>query len=67
MKKIGDDYWNHDGCDIYLMGEHPRLYGKYEIFKGCDFIARAMTLGEAKKIIKKHYEESKDSKVGAVS
>jgi hypothetical protein len=52
MKKIGDDYWTYRGCDVFLMGEHPKLYGKYEIFRGDDFIARAETLKQAKIIIK---------------
>lgn len=50
MKKIGEGYWNYNGYDVYL-AEHPKLSGKYEIYKGCDFISRAATLKEAKKII----------------
>lgn len=51
MKKIGEGYYNHKGYDIYL-AEHPKLCGKYEIYKGCDFISRAANLREAKLIIK---------------
>ena len=50
MKKIGEDYWNYNGCDVYL-AEHPKLQGKYEIYKGCDFIQRAYSLIEAKEVI----------------
>lgn len=51
MKTIGDGYWNYNGCDVYL-AEHPKLIGKYEIYKGFDFIKRAHTLKEVKQIIK---------------
>ena len=50
MKNIGDGYWDYNGCDVYLT-EHPKLKGKYEIYKGCDFISRAYNLKEAKQII----------------
>ena len=50
MKNTGDEYWNYNGCDVYL-AEHPKLIGKYEIYKGCDFIQRAYSLKEAKQII----------------
>ena len=50
MKNIGDGYWAYNGCDVYL-AEHPKLLGKYEIYKGCDFIQRAYSLKEAKQII----------------
>ena len=50
MKNIGDGYWNYNGCDVYS-AEHPKLQGKYEIYKGCDFISRAYNLKEAKEII----------------
>lgn len=50
IKNIGEGYWNYNGCDIYL-AEHPKLSGKYEIYKGCDFIQRAYSLKEAKQII----------------
>lgn len=48
--KIGDGYWNYKSHDIYL-AEHPKLIGKYEIYKGCDFVKRSYTLKEAKEII----------------
>ena len=50
MKKIGEGYWNYNGCDVYL-AEHPKLSGKYEIYKGCDFIQGAYSLKESKQII----------------
>ena len=50
MKKIGDGYWHYNGCDVYL-AEHPKLSGKYEIYKGCDFIQRSYSLKEAKHVI----------------
>jgi hypothetical protein len=50
MKKIGKDYWVYRGYDVYL-SIHPKLQGKYEIYKGCDFISRSTTLKECKKII----------------
>lgn len=50
MKKVGDGWWRYNGCDVYL-AEHPKLIGKYEIFKGDDFISRAYTIKEAKEII----------------
>jgi hypothetical protein len=50
MKKIGEGYWNYKGHDVYL-AENPKLSGKYEIYKVCDFISRAVTLTEAKEII----------------
>ncbi len=50
MKNIGDGYWKYNGCDVYL-AEHPKLQGKYELYKGCDFISRAYSLKEAKQII----------------
>jgi hypothetical protein len=50
MKNIGEGYWNYNGCDVYL-AEHPKLQGKYEIYKGCDFVSRAYNLKEAKQII----------------
>jgi len=50
MKNIGDGYWNYNGCNVYL-AEHPKLQGKYEIYKGCDFVSRAYSLKEAKQII----------------
>lgn len=54
MKNIGDGNWNYNGCDVYL-AEHPKLQGKYEIYKGCDFIQRAYTLNDAKQIIIKKF------------
>ena len=52
MRKIGDGYWKYNGCDVYL-AEHPKLQGKYEIYKGCDIVSRAFSLNEAKQIIQK--------------
>jgi hypothetical protein len=54
MKKIGDGYYNYKGCDVYL-ALHPKLYGKYEIYTGCDFISTAKNLKEAKRIILAYY------------
>jgi hypothetical protein len=50
MKNIGYGYYQYNGCDVYLT-EHPKLQGKYEIYKGCDFVSRAYNLKEAKQII----------------
>lgn len=50
MKKIGPGYWNYKGYDIYLLDDSKSI-GKYEIYKGCDFIQIAQTLKEAKQII----------------
>ena len=50
MKKIAEDCYNLKGFDIYK-AIHPKLYGKYEIYKGCDFISRALNLNDAKQII----------------
>jgi len=50
MKKIGDGYYIYKNYDIYL-AVHPKLYGKYEIYKGCDFIKRTSTIEETKKYI----------------
>lgn len=65
MKNIGEGYWTFNGCDIYL-SEHPKLIGKYEIFKGCDVISRASNLTEAKRIIiEKFGKMSGGARVGA--
>jgi hypothetical protein len=53
MRKIGNGYWNYKGFDIYL-AVHPKLPGKYEIYKGCDFVKRASTLKDCKQIILGH-------------
>jgi hypothetical protein len=53
MRKIGDEYWNYKGFDIYL-AIHPKLPGKYEIYKGCDFVKRASTVKDCKQIILGH-------------
>lgn len=53
MKKIAEDYYNFKGFDIYK-AIHPKLYGKYEIYKGCIFISRAANLKEAKQILNNH-------------
>lgn len=50
MKKVGNDYWIYNGCDVYL-SKHLMLSEKYEIYKGCDFIEMAHSLKEAKQII----------------
>ena len=54
MKKIGQGYYNYKGCDVYL-ALHPKLYGKYEIYRGCDFISKAENLKKAKNIILAYY------------
>lgn len=59
MKKIEDEHWTHKGCDIYLVGEHPKLYGKYEINWGDTFVARAVSLKEAKTIINNIHQSIK--------
>ena len=56
MKKISEDYYNYFGYDIYKR-EHPKLFGKYEIYKGCDFIKRVINLNEAKKTIQSCYQQ----------
>jgi hypothetical protein len=43
--RCGQDYY------IYLI-EHPKLIGKYEIYKNDTFIERAINLSHAKEIIK---------------
>lgn len=45
--------YNYKGFDIYL-AEHPKLYGKYEIYKHDLFICRAANIKEAKNIINTH-------------
>jgi hypothetical protein len=50
MKKLDEDYWTYKGYDIYLL-EHPKLYGKYEIYRNDEFIQRVITLSEAKVFI----------------
>jgi hypothetical protein len=50
MKKIDEDYWTYKGYDVYLL-EHPKLYGKYEIYRDDEFIQRVITLAEAKVLI----------------
>jgi hypothetical protein len=65
MKNIGEGYWTYNGCDVYL-AEHPKLQGKYEIYKGCDFIVRAYTLAEAKqKIIDRFGKNAGGKRIGA--
>ena len=50
MKKIDNDFWKYKGYDIYLL-EHPKLYGKYEIYKNDVFIKRVVSLSEVKLLI----------------
>jgi hypothetical protein len=50
MKKIDKDYWKYKEYDIYLL-EHPKLYGKYEIYKNEVFVLRVNTLLDAKSLI----------------
>ena len=45
-----DDFEYLGFCIYYL--PHPALYGKWEIFKADEFIARVNTKKEAKKICK---------------
>lgn len=47
MKKIDFDTYSYKGYEIMLYS-HPKLYGKYEIYKGDKFICRALTLSDAK-------------------
>ena len=61
MKKIDIEYWVYKGYDVYL-AEHPQLPGKYEIYKGSDFIQRAYSLKEAKQIIIEEFGESQLAK-----
>ena len=51
MRYVDFEQWQHKKYDIFLYGEHPKLYGKYEIYKDECFIERAATLKEAKEII----------------
>ena len=54
MKNISYGYWSYNGCEVYL-AEHPKLQGKYEIYKDSNFIKRAYSLKEAKQIIIEKY------------
>ena len=50
MKKDEDGNWIYKNFTVYL-AEHPKLKGKYEIYKGEDFVSRAYNLSDAKGMI----------------
>jgi hypothetical protein len=55
------EHVQYKGHDIYL-AEHPKLFGKYEIYKGDQFVSRALSIQDAKDRINKkkgnfNYEE----------
>jgi hypothetical protein len=50
MKRVDVDHFNHEGYDIYKL-EHPKLYGKWEIYRNDEFIIRVLDLKEAKTLI----------------
>lgn len=51
MKQIEINHYTYLGYDIYL-AVHPKLIGKYEIYKGENFIKRGYSLKDCKQIIK---------------
>lgn len=51
MIKIDSEYYTYLGYDIYL-AIHPKLIGKYEIYKDEKFIKRGYSLKDCKQIIK---------------
>lgn len=51
--KIDKSHYRYKGYDIYL-AIHPKLWGKYEIFNGEEFMARAFSINDAKESINKY-------------
>ena len=55
MKQISLDEWVLHGCFIQKQEPHPKLYGKYEVFKNDKertHVGRANTMREAKYLSK---------------
>lgn len=57
MRSIDIRHWNHKGFDIYE-AIHPKLIGKYEVYKDETFIDRALTIADAKRIIDEYDQDN---------